>query len=197
MLRDFAGRRLNGAGRANGWQGRVVSRLRGEADARRLVARGLRLGRNVFINRSARLDGGFLWLISIGDESVVGPCVQILAHDATTRRRLGYSIVAPVAIGRRVFVGAGSIILPGVTIGDDVIVGAGSVVRSEVPDGSLVVGNPATLVGTTDDYFARHREEMRVRPRWPAEGWTVLGGITDENQSRMLEALRDGHGYVE
>jgi len=44
-------------------------------------------------------------------------------------------------------IGAGSIILPGVLIGRFAMVGAGSVVTKTVPDYSIVVGNPARMVG--------------------------------------------------
>ena len=157
----------------------------------------MRIGEKVFINASARFDAGFLWLISIGDRSVIGPSVQVLAHDATTRYRLGYSIVAPVMIGERVFIGAGSIIMPGVRIGDDVIVGAGSVVRSDIPAGVLAIGNPAAIVGGTDDYIAKHAKRMKARPCWPAEGWTAEGGVTEANQQTMIKALAAGPAYVQ
>ncbi|MFQ6827743.1 MAG: DapH/DapD/GlmU-related protein [Faecalimonas sp.] len=49
----------------------------------------------------------------------------ILAHDASTKQELGYTLVKPVKIGNNVFIGAGSIILPGVTIGNRVIIGSG------------------------------------------------------------------------
>jgi len=175
---------------------RVISRLRGDSDADRLVARGLQLGENAYINASARLDGVALWLISIGDDSVIGPCVQILAHDATTRREIGYSIVAPVTIGDRVFIGAGSILLPGATIGDDAIVGAGSVIRGHVPAGKLVVGNPPLVVCDTEEYIARHRRRMEESPCWPSQGWTVKRGITKQRMREMREVLGGGSGYL-
>ena len=37
---------------------------------------------------------------------------------------------------------------PGVTIGANALVGAGSVVTKDVPEGAIVVGNPARIVGT-------------------------------------------------
>jgi maltose O-acetyltransferase len=161
-----------------------------------LTAEGLQLGENVFINGSARLDGVAPWLISIGDDSVIGPGVQILSHDATTRRSLGYSIVAQVTIGSRVFVGAGSILLPGTTIGDDTIVGAGSILRGEVPAGKLVIGNPPAVICDVDEYLGRHRERLAERPCWPSQGWTVKRGITAERKAQMRDALDDGIGYL-
>jgi acetyltransferase-like isoleucine patch superfamily enzyme len=43
-------------------------------------------------------------------------------------------------------IGANATILPGVVIGEGAMVGAGSVVLENVPDGSIVVGNPARIV---------------------------------------------------
>ena len=48
------------------------------------------------------------------------------------------------------FIGAGSIILAGVTIGPNAIVAAGSIVNKNVPEGSVVAGVPAKMVGTFD-----------------------------------------------
>jgi maltose O-acetyltransferase len=175
---------------------RLLRRARGDAYPEELVARGLRLGRNVYIGRSTVFDGGFLWLISVGDDTTISARVEILAHDASTRRHLGYSIVAPVTIGSRVYVGVGAIILPGVTIGDNAIVGAGSVVRDDVPAGSLAVGVPARAVGTVEEYVERHRRLMGERPVFRGREWTLGGGITESGMQRMREELGSGHGYV-
>ncbi|MGO8183047.1 acyltransferase, partial [Rhizobium leguminosarum] len=48
-------------------------------------------------------------------------------------------------IGKRCFVCARSIILPGVEIGDECVIGSGSVVTKNVPPRSLVAGNPANI----------------------------------------------------
>jgi maltose O-acetyltransferase len=184
----------NGALRTRGH--RLLRRVRGDPDPAQLAARGLQLGRNVYIGRSTVFDGGFLWLISVGDDTTISARVEILAHDASTRRFLGYSVVAPVTIGSRVYIGVGAIILPGVTIGDEAIVGAGSVVRHDVPPGTLAVGVPAKVVGTVEDYLERHRELMRGRPVYDGLEWTLGGGITQSRMRRMREELRSGHGYV-
>jgi maltose O-acetyltransferase len=173
----------------------LISRIRGDADTRGLKARGLTLGENVYINASARLDGGFLWLIAIGDDSVIGPEVRILAHDASMKRHVGYTKIAPVEIGCRVFVGAGSLILPGVTIGDDAVVGAGSVIRHDVAAGTVVIGNPPVVAGSSDDYFARHREQIESGPRWPADGSTN-GAISEREREELRRAIGRGVGYI-
>jgi maltose O-acetyltransferase len=176
---------------------RLVRRLRGDIDPKTLRARGVRLGSNVYIGRGTTLDGGLPWLISIGDDTTISARVEVLVHDASTRRHLGYSIVAPVVIGDRVYVGAGSIILPGVTIGDGAIIGAGSVVTRDVAPGIVAAGNPARPISTTEEYLARHRRLLDERPVYPGPGWTAGQGATPDNRMRMVRELSAGHGYVE
>ncbi|MCK5378943.1 MAG: transferase [Acidobacteria bacterium] len=48
-------------------------------------------------------------------------------------------------------VGANATLLPGIAIGKRALVGAGAVVTEDVPDGAVVVGNPARIIKTTDD----------------------------------------------
>jgi maltose O-acetyltransferase len=175
---------------------RVVLRIRGWPDLEGLQDAGLQLGARVFVGGGTVFDADFPFLIAIGDDTVIGPDVMLLAHDASTRRDIGYSRVAPIVIGRRAFVGARVIVLPGVTIGDDAIVGAGSVVRRNVAPGTVVAGNPARVIGTTTEYLARHRRALEVRPTWERQGWTASGGITPENRRRMREALSNGEAFV-
>lgn len=42
--------------------------------------------------------------------------------------------------------------MPGVTIGKRCVIGAGSVVTKVIPDGSIAVGIPATVVMKTEEY---------------------------------------------
>jgi maltose O-acetyltransferase len=175
----------------------VLSRLRGYQSASWLRKRGLELGRDVYIGE-VYFDYGFLWLISVGDESVLTNGVRIVAHDASTKRWTGYSRIGRVDIGRRVYIGVGSIVLPGVRIGDDAIVGAGSVVSRDVPPGAVVVGNPAEPIATVDEFATKHRARMAHRPRYPRAGFSSYEEyVSQENMERMRRELADGPGYVE
>ena len=60
----------------------------------------------------------------------------------------GPALCQPVVLGCNVWLGMGAIILPGVTIGDHAIVGAGAVVTKDVPEKTVVVGNPARVLQT-------------------------------------------------
>ncbi len=107
---------------------------------------GIRLGEHVFVNANCTfLDGAY---ITIGDNTLVGPNVQIYTphHPIDYAERRGSEEYAyPVVIGNDCWIGGGVVICPGVTIGDRCIIGAGSVVTKDMPDDSLIAGNPAIV----------------------------------------------------
>jgi maltose O-acetyltransferase len=174
----------------------AMRRVRGQPTDAWMVRRGLMLGTGVYINETATVDPDFLWLISIDDGAVIANHAHIIAHDASTRHFTGFTRIAKVHIGKRVYVGAGAIILPGVTIGDEAVVGAGSVVRRDVEPGTIVAGNPAQLIGNTEEFAARHRARQSVRPSYPSSGFSGYGTVTPENMERVRRELADGSGYV-
>lgn len=108
---------------------------------------GIRLGENVFVNSNCTfLDGGY---ITIGDHTLVGPCVQIYTphHPMDYVERRGTKEFAyPVTIGADCWIGGGVIICPGVTIGDRCVIGAGSVVTKDISNDCVAVGNPARVI---------------------------------------------------
>ena len=55
-----------------------------------------------------------------------------------------------VVIGKNVWIGANSVILPGVNIGDNSVIGAGSTIIEDVPPYSVVAGNPAEIIKQYD-----------------------------------------------
>jgi maltose O-acetyltransferase len=179
------------------WRRALMSRLRGYPSRRWLIRHGLRIGRDVYIDDFAAFDHGFLWLISIGDEAVLSAGVRIVAHDGSTKHWTGYIRVGRVDIGRKAYIGANAIVLPGVTIGDRAIVGAGSVVRADVASGEIVMGNPAVSVGTLERFTAKHRAQIAERPCYPREGYSAYLHVSEQNMRVMRADLADGPGYVE
>ena len=101
---------------------------------------GMTIGDNARISLKAKLDFTNPTGVHIGDFTIITPMVQIFTHDFVRAKHLD------TFIGSYCFIGAGSIILPGVRIGNHCIVGAGSVVSSDVPDRSIVAGNPARVL---------------------------------------------------
>ena len=57
---------------------------------------------------------------------------------------------APIRIGRGSWIGERVAVLRGSTIGEFCVIGANSVVRGDIPSGSIAVGAPARVVGTTE-----------------------------------------------
>jgi len=88
--------------------------------------------------------------IRIGNQVNVGPMAAVIggnhgtAPDTPMQKQPHQS--KPVIIGNDVWVGTGSIILPGVTICDGAIIAAGSVVTKDVEKMSIVAGTPAQKV---------------------------------------------------
>jgi acetyltransferase-like isoleucine patch superfamily enzyme len=97
-----------------------------------------------------RFDKTYPAGIHIGAESYVAFEAAILTHDLTRGLKLH------TRIGRRCFIGARSIVLPGVEIGDESVVGAGSVVTRNVPPRTVVAGNPARIVRRDIRIIARY-----------------------------------------
>lgn len=140
---------------------KILERLRGEPqNIEKLFKRGLKVGKNFYRGPGVIIDPMHCYHITIGDNVSIAPRTHILAHDASTRTFLGKTRAANVTIGNYVFVGAGSIILPGVHIGNRVILGAGSIVSKDIPDNSVAVGNPAKVICTLDDYLAKEKAKM-------------------------------------
>lgn len=67
-------------------------------------------------------------------------------------------LLKDIYIGNNSFIGARVSLLPGATVGKDCIIGAGSVVKGTIPDGSIVIGNPARVIGRTMDFANKHNE---------------------------------------
>lgn len=143
---------------------RLLSRIRalikGEQDLNKLIRRGLVIGTDFTRMEGVIIDASHCWHITIGDHVTLAPRVHVLAHDASTKGFLGYTRVANTKIGNHVFVGAGSIILPGVTIGNNVVIGAGSVVSKDIPESSVAVGNPARVVKPLADFLEENKQKM-------------------------------------
>lgn len=65
-----------------------------------------------------------------------------------------------ITVGNNVYIGFDTLIMPGVTIGDDVIIGAKSVITKDVPSNSVVVGVPARVIKTNDEYYQKIKNEV-------------------------------------
>lgn len=174
---------------------KIIDRLRGEVSTEDLVKRGLKVGRNFKRLNQVIIDDSHSWLIEIGEDVTLAPRVHIIAHDASTKCFLGYTKIGTVRIGNRVFVGAGTVILPSVTIGDDVIIGANSTVTHDLPNGVVAVGNPATVICTTEEYLDKEKKRLESLPVY-GEEYTLRGGITKELMEKQMLEISSTGGFV-
>ena len=120
-------------------------------------------GENVYIGARSFVNVNCVFLdaaeIRIGVNALIGPGVQLLtvSHPLRAADRIieqprrnpsqspYHTFAQPITIGDNVWIGAGSIILPGVIIGDNVTIGAGSIVTSNIPSDSLAFGQPCKV----------------------------------------------------
>lgn len=101
---------------------------------------GMDIHPTVQMSLSARLDRTFPPGVHVGAYSYLAFESCVLTHDRTR------GLYLHTRIGRNCFIGGRALILPGVEIGDGCVVGAGAVVTKSVPPGSIVAGNPATII---------------------------------------------------
>lgn len=103
---------------------------------------GMRVGARVQINTAVVADQN---LISIGDDTVVGGDVTLVAHAAER----GKLVTAPVRIGRNVTIGLMAVVMPGCDIGDGAVIAAGAVLSkgAKVAPGEIWAGVPARRIG--------------------------------------------------
>jgi acetyltransferase-like isoleucine patch superfamily enzyme len=92
--------------------------------------------------------------IEIGDETLFAPGVKIISANHSLENLACAEKAPPIRIGKRVWIGANAVILPGIQIGDDAVIGAGSIVTKNVPGGAVVAGNPARLIKMKRGYCA-------------------------------------------
>lgn len=104
-----------------------------------------KVGKGVFINFGCTfLDRGG---ITIEDDVFIGPGVQLITENHPEQPELRHNVYAkPIVLGKGAWIGAGAIVLPGISVGKNSIVAAGSIVTKDVPDDTIVAGNPARVL---------------------------------------------------
>jgi len=88
---------------------------------------GVKLGNNNIINTGAILEHD----VKIGNHVHIAP---------------GVKLSGGVKISDYSHLGTGATVIQGINIGENSLIGAGSVIIDDVPDNSLVVGNPGRII---------------------------------------------------
>ena len=118
-------------------------------------------GCNIYFGNNCEVNMNCTFLddnkIIIGDNVLIAPNVQIYTAYHPTHYLDRFTIsenetfnfckthTAPVITGKNIWIGGGTIILPGVTIGDNTVIGAGSVVTKDIPADTIAYGNPCKV----------------------------------------------------
>lgn len=120
-------------------------------------------GENIHIGNNTEINHNCVFLdcnkITIGENVLIAPAVQIYtvfhpikaSERAPSKTKSNDGVYAinqalEIKIGNNVWIGGGSIILPGVEIGDNTTIGAGSVVTKSIPPNVLAFGNPCRVI---------------------------------------------------
>lgn len=125
-----------------------VSRIR----ASMLRKIGVRIGNHC---RLFKADWGTEpYLVEVGDHVVVSNNVRFLTHDGAVwifrKEHPDLDIFGSIKVGNNVCLGFNVVLLPNTEIGDNSIVAAGSIVKGKFPANSVIFGNPAKVVMSTD-----------------------------------------------
>ena len=121
-------------------------------------------GKHIFIGEKTIINMNCTFLdeniIRIGNNVLIAPNVQLYTAthpiapqerfiedwDETSGELFFRTRALPITIGDYVWIGGGSIVLPGITIGDNSIIGAGSVVTKPIPANCVAAGNPCRVI---------------------------------------------------
>ena len=128
-----------------------------------IILKGATIGNNCNINCHTFIEndvkigdrvtvkaGVYIWDgIEIANDVFLGPNVTFV-NDKYPRSKQYPDVFQNTKVEQFVSIGAASIILGGVQIGEYALIGAGSVVTKNVPPYSLMIGNPARIVGNVD-----------------------------------------------
>lgn len=112
------------------------------------IQKGAKVGKNVKISSHTFICTG----VTIEDEVFIGHNVSFINDKYPQAAKNGKLLteddwqVVPTLVKKGASVGTGATVLCGLTIGIGAIVGAGSVVTKDVPDFTVVVGNPAKVL---------------------------------------------------
>ncbi|QHE76714.1 acyltransferase [Hydrogenophaga sp. PBL-H3] len=116
------------------------------------ICDGVYIEGNVVVGNDVTIKCGVqLWDgLRVEDGAFIGPNATF-TNDSFPRSKNHAFHLQHTLVKAGASIGANATILPGLTIGARAMVGAGAVVTRDVPDGAIVMGNPARITGHVDD----------------------------------------------
>ena len=143
---------------------------------------GVSIGKNCFISTRNWPSEGYL--VTIGDNVAVTSGVSIHCHGggrAVRKEHPDFDVFGKVVIEDWAYIGAYSQIMPGVTVGEGALVAAGSIVTKSVKPHTVVGGNPARLICTTEEYYERNKQfDLQSKRLCSREKRKLLLSLSDD-----------------
>ena len=142
---------------------------------------GVKVGDNCLIGKDHWSSEPYL--ITIGHHVQLTSGVRIHTHGGGNSVRMfdpSFDCFGKVKIDDWAYIGSGSHIMPGVTIGEGALVAAGSVVTKTVEPRTVVGGNPAHYICTTQEYFEKNKH-YNIKTK----------GLSVKEKKRILLSLPD------
>ena len=110
-----------------------------------VISRFSKIGKGTVVMANCVINAGAI----IGDHVIINTA-SIIEHDCEIEDFAHISpnatLAGNVKIGEGTHVGIGACIIPGITIGKWCTIGAGTVITKNIPDNSVVVGNPGRII---------------------------------------------------
>lgn len=126
---------------------------------------GIELPFDTKIGENLKLQHGHALVVNHG--TIIGTNCT-LRHSTTigNKKLSDGSYSASPKIGNNVDIGAHVVIIGSINVGDNAVIGAGSVVVKDVPEGAVVVGNPAKVIRTINPALSSLSDEHK-RVKFP------------------------------
>ena len=148
---------------------------------------GIRIGEGcrIFSKNPHETFGSEPYLVRIGNHVTITGDVKFITHDGGTwvfrQEDPDFDVFGPIEVKDNVFIGIGTLIMPGVTIGENSVIGSHSVVSRDIPPGSVAAGVPARVIMSLEEYREKKLEQRTVvRGLSPAERKAVLMRLWDK-----------------
>jgi carbonic anhydrase/acetyltransferase-like protein (isoleucine patch superfamily) len=136
-----------------------------ESRKRLLRKRGVNIADTAWVDLGVWIEMTTPQSVIIEDYVKLAYGVMVHAHDAAVNSVADLPMrVMTTTIGYNSAIGSGSIIMPGVTIGKHCGVLPGSVVTKDVPDLTVVGGDPAVTLMTSEQLGLAWQADMKMRP---------------------------------
>lgn len=145
---------------------------------------GLMIGEGcrIFSKNPAETFGSEPYLIRIGHHVTITSGVKFITHDGGTwvfrQEDPDFDVFGPIEVKDNVFIGIGTLIMPGVTIGENCVIGSHSVVSRSIPPNSVAAGVPARVIMGLEEYRAKKLTQR-----------TVVRGLSADERRAVLMRL--------